>query len=262
MSVSIPRPPRPAVIYPDEDGNPIAENTLQFQWIVTIKGGLDSVFRDRADVFVAGDLLWYPVEGEPKIRVAPDTMVAFGRPKGHRGSYKQWEEAGIPPQVVFEVLSPGNRADEMLAKFRFYEKYGVEEYYVYDPDENKLSGWVRRGTGLENILEIEGWTSPRLGVQFQVTNDGLTIFGPDGRRFLTYVELARDRDRAEQQLEQAEQQLEQAGQQLEQAGQQLEREKEQRAEGEAQRAKAERRAEVLAAKLRALGVDTETLNGS
>ena len=248
MSVSIPRPPRPAVIYPDEDGNPIAENTLQFEWIVTIKGGLDSLYRDRADVFVAGDLLWYPVEGEPKIRVAPDTMVAFGRPKGYRGSYKQWEEDGIPPQAVFEVLSPGNRADEMLAKFRFYEKYGVEEYYVYDPDEIKLSGWIRHGTGLENIVEIEGWTSPRLGVQFQVTKDGLTIFGPDGRRFLTFVELARDRDRAEQQLEQA--------------GQQLDREKEQRAGAEEQRAKAERRAEVLAAKLRALGVDTETLNGS
>jgi hypothetical protein len=34
MSVSIPRPPRPAVVYPDSDGNPIAENTLQFEWIV------------------------------------------------------------------------------------------------------------------------------------------------------------------------------------------------------------------------------------
>jgi hypothetical protein len=37
MSVSIPRAPRPAVVYPDGDGNPIAENTLQFEWIVTIR---------------------------------------------------------------------------------------------------------------------------------------------------------------------------------------------------------------------------------
>src|SRR5271170_3739299 len=130
MSVSIPRPPRPAVVYPDNDGNPIAENTLQFEWIVTIKGGIDTVYRDDPDVFVAGDLLWYPVEGDPKTRAAPDTMVAFGRPKGYRGSYKQWEEGGIAPQVVFEVLSPGNRPDEMLAKFRFYERFGVEEYYI------------------------------------------------------------------------------------------------------------------------------------
>ena len=104
-----PLAPRTGVIYPDSDGQPMADNTLQFRWIVTIKEGLAHLFMDRPDVFVAGDLLWYPVEGDPKTRIAPDAMVAFGRPKGDRGSYKQWEEGGIAPQVVFEVLSPGNR---------------------------------------------------------------------------------------------------------------------------------------------------------
>ncbi len=32
-------------------------------------------------------------------------MVVFGRPKGDRGSYKQWLENQIAPQVVFEILS-------------------------------------------------------------------------------------------------------------------------------------------------------------
>ena len=122
MSVSISKPPSPEIIYPDSDGEPMAENTLQFQWIVTIKEGLDWVFRDRPDVFVAGDLLWYPVEGEPEDPQAPDAMVVFGRPKGYRGSYKQWEEGGIAPQVVFEVLSPGNRPRQMIEKFEFYER--------------------------------------------------------------------------------------------------------------------------------------------
>jgi Uma2 family endonuclease len=36
--------------------------------------------------------------------------------------------------VVFEILSPGNRLAEMMAKFEFYDRYGVEEYYIYDPD--------------------------------------------------------------------------------------------------------------------------------
>ena len=58
--------------------------------------------------FVAGDLLWYAQQGDPTERLAPDAMVVFGRPKGDRGSYKQWEEDGIAPQVVWEVLSPGN----------------------------------------------------------------------------------------------------------------------------------------------------------
>ena len=85
MSTAITTPP-PAVHYPDSDGQPVADNTLQFQWIVTIKGNLDLVFRDRDDVFVAGDHLINPVEGDADTRQAPDVYVAFGRPKGHRGS--------------------------------------------------------------------------------------------------------------------------------------------------------------------------------
>ena len=96
------------------------------------QAGLDAVFLDRADVFVGGDLLWYRVGATTRPDL-PDVMVAFGRPKIYRGSYKQWEEEGIPPQVVFEVLSPGNRVEEMLRKFRFYEQYGVEEYYLFTP---------------------------------------------------------------------------------------------------------------------------------
>jgi hypothetical protein len=44
------------------------------------------MFRNREDVFVAMDLLWYPVKGKPKIRLAPDVLVALGRPKGPRRS--------------------------------------------------------------------------------------------------------------------------------------------------------------------------------
>ncbi len=108
------------VVYPESDGQPMADNTVQFQWITTIKGGLDAVFMNDPNVFVAGDLLWYPVEGDNTIRRAPDVMVVFGRPKGHRGSYLQWREDNIAPQVVFEILSPGNRLGESERKFAFY----------------------------------------------------------------------------------------------------------------------------------------------
>ena len=76
------------VIYPDSDGKPMADNTKQFDWIVTLVGGLQVLFVNDPNVFVAGDLLWYPVEGDNKTRIAPDALVAFGRPQGHRGSYK------------------------------------------------------------------------------------------------------------------------------------------------------------------------------
>src|SRR5262249_339924 len=151
-----------AVVYPDSDGMPMSDNTLQFEWITTIKLGLDDVFRDREDVFVAGDLLWYPVEGQPDIRIGPDVLVAFGRPGGYRGSYKQWEEGGIPPQVVFEILSPNNSLHEMVRKLRFYERYGVEEYYSYDRDHRSLEVWGRRPDGGLDLVEYgKEWVSPR-----------------------------------------------------------------------------------------------------
>ncbi len=34
-----------SIIYPDSDGKPMADNTKQFDWIVTIKGGLEVLFR-------------------------------------------------------------------------------------------------------------------------------------------------------------------------------------------------------------------------
>jgi Uma2 family endonuclease len=192
-------PPRPAIVYPDSDGQPMADNTLQFRWIVTITGGLDALFADDPDVFVAGDLLWYPVEGQPGIRTAPDALVVFGRPKGDRGSYRQWEERAIAPQVVFEVLSPGNRAGEMERKFQFYERYGVDEYYIYDPDHGDLVGWCRAGSLLEEIPQMNGYESPRLKIRFYPGEvpDALIITGPDGKRFLSYAELAQQRALAE-----------------------------------------------------------------
>lgn len=188
------------VVYPESDGQPMADNTEQFRWIVTIQGGLDALFKDDINVFVAGDLLWYPVEGDNKIRQAPDVMAVFGRPKGKRGSYQQWREDNIPPQVVFEVASPGNRFGEMLRKFRFYERYGVEEYYLYDP-EGDLTGWLRSGETLNEIELITGWVSPRLGVSFELSDQELQLYRPDGQKFLSYVELDRQRELAEAKAE-------------------------------------------------------------
>ena len=154
MNTQIQLPSQSQVIYPESDGQLMADNTKQFRWIVTIQGGLDALFKDDPNVFVAGDLLWYPVEGDNTISKAPDVMVVFGRPKGDRGSYQQWQENNIAPQVVFEILSPGNRLTEMLNKLRFYERYGVEEFYIYDPERDDLSGWLRSGEELREIDEV------------------------------------------------------------------------------------------------------------
>lgn len=227
------------VFYPERDGNPIAENTQQFKWIELLKGGFEALFADVADVFVAADLLWYPLESNTSLRVAPDVMVVFGRPKGDRGSYLQWREENIPPQAVFEVLSPSNTPDEMTAKLAFYQRHGVLEYYEYDPVSHALQVWSRSETSapLASLTEPIGWTSPLLGVRFEREDEGdLRIVRPDGRSFATYVELDRQHEEADRRRLIAEEQLQAA---------------------EHQRDRERQRAEQLAARLRAMGIDPD-----
>lgn len=206
-----------AIIYPDSDGKPMSDNTKQYQYIILLQVNLDDMFAENPDVFVAADLLWYPVQGRPSIRAAPDTMVVLGRPKGHRGSYKQWEEAGIAPQIAFEILSPGNTWKEMSDKRKFYERYGVQEYYEYDPDNGTLEVWLRDEEGLRPISFVGGWTSPLLEITLRLEANGdLNVFYPDGNPFLPPAESRRmarvamneavqERERAEQERERAEQ---------------------------------------------------------
>lgn len=222
------------IIYPESDGKPMAENDVQYRWIVTIKENLNAMLPD----YVASDLFWYPVEANSYIVQAPDVMVAFGRPKGDRGSYRQWEENNVAPAVVFEILSPSNTYLEMQKKRLFYEQYGVEEYYVYNPQGNVLEVWIRRDDRLHLQPNPDGWVSPRLGIRFEVNHPQLVLYRPDGERFLTVQELFLERDQARHEKEQAVQM----------------------AETERQRAETERqRAEHLAERLRALGVDPDQM---
>ena len=49
----------------------------------------------------------------------------------------------------------------MIKKLLFYQNYGVEEYYIYDPNTLEFIGSQRVGDRLEEIAEINGWVSPR-----------------------------------------------------------------------------------------------------
>jgi Uma2 family endonuclease len=202
MVIQAQTPPAAPIVYPESDGQPMADNTKQFEWIVFLKKNLDVLFAAHPDVFVAGDLLWYPLQGRNQRFTAPDVMVVFGRPKGDRGSYKQWEEANIAPQVVFEILSPSNRPDEMARKLLFYERHGVEEYYFYDPDTNGFEAWVRGDDGLDFMRFEATWTSPRLQVRFNLAADGMQVFYPSGQPFLKHTEVAEQLAQTSQQLAQ------------------------------------------------------------
>lgn len=248
-------PSVPEVTYPESDGKPMADNTRQFRWIVTIQQNLDWLYADNPEVFVAGDLLWYPVEGRNTIVNAPDVLVVFGRPKGDRGSYQQWKEDNIPPQVVFEILSPSNTMREMERKVLFYDRYGVEEYYIYDPDANQLDGWLRQAEGLEMIADMTHWISPRLQIRFEPSEPELKIYRPDGQPFLRYAEIGARLELEQQRVEQERQRAEQEHQRAEQERQRAEQERQRAEQAEAELEQQRQRAEQLLERLREMGIE-------
>lgn len=199
--------------YPSSDGKPMADNTKQARWIIMLYNNLHGLFQHE-NVFIAADLLWYPLEGDPKTCQAPDVMLAFGRPKGDRPSYQQWKEGGIAPQVVFEVLSPGNTPMEMFRKQAFYQRHGVEELILIEPgrkegDPESFLPYLRQQDQLSaGDFDLVDWISPRLGVRFRQQENRVQLFYPDGSPFQSFEAIQAERDRARQEAESEKQRAE------------------------------------------------------
>lgn len=159
-----------AIVYPSSDGQPMAENELQGWQIMALATALRAHFRDRPDVHVGADLLWYPVEGDPSTSRAPDVFVVPGRPAAPpRPSWLQWQEDGVPLRHVIEILSPSNTPSEMSRKRRWYSRYGVEEYLVFDPEDGLLEVHVRTDLGLVPVdVALPWWSSVVEGIGYRV----------------------------------------------------------------------------------------------
>jgi hypothetical protein len=105
-----------------------------------------------------------------------------------------------------------------LNELLFYDRYGVEEYYLYDPDTNRLRGWIRTEIALEEIDDFPNYVSPRLGIWFDVTTNPMQIYRPNGEKFLSYDELDQELQQVRQQAEQAQQRAEELAERLWQMG--------------------------------------------
>ena len=119
--------------YPGCDGKPMSENVAQWRSLQNDGSVLMCRYEHDPNVLVAGDVLVYPKQGQPKINVAPDLLVALGVPKlPHRSSYKVWVEGKVP-DFVMEVASPGTWEADRGPKKALYAEVGVREYWLFDP---------------------------------------------------------------------------------------------------------------------------------
>ncbi|MEZ6128408.1 MAG: Uma2 family endonuclease [Planctomycetaceae bacterium] len=122
--------------YPESDGKPMGETDLHRNWMIRIL----QIFEQRyakQQVYIAGDLLVYYLEGTPSRFIVPDCFVVLDHSPGLRRTFQTWKEKRVP-DVVFEVTSRGTSSVDIIDKPVIYEKMGVKEYFLYDPTADYL----------------------------------------------------------------------------------------------------------------------------
>jgi Uma2 family endonuclease len=110
----------------------LGETDIHRQEILDAIAALTEYYRLEAQTYVAGNLMFYYEEGNPRASLSPDVFVVRGIPKGLRRTYKLWEE-GRAPDMVIEVTSRSTRREDMQHKRTLYARIGVQEYFLYDP---------------------------------------------------------------------------------------------------------------------------------
>jgi Uma2 family endonuclease len=164
--------------YPSSDGQPMAETPLHVETIILLHQALQDFFHDRPDVFIASDVFWYWEEGNRNARIAPDVMVVPEvEPKdlSERRSFLSWEEGGAIPSAVFEIASRGTWEEDLEDKYDTYERLGVREYFVFDPEGAYLvpvlQGWRLHGKTYRRIKTAA--IESRLG--FRLRPEGMML---------------------------------------------------------------------------------------
>ena len=157
------------VLYPCSDGRPMADNVWQSRAILKAAGDLEVA---HPDALAVADILVYPEEGNPRNRIAPDVLVAFGVGTHSRSSYLVWEE-GKPPDWVLEVASPSTAANDLDFKRRAYAAMGVPEYWLFDPKGDVFPAGQPRLQGL--ALSDGGYVrlAPRLADGLEMIRSGV-----------------------------------------------------------------------------------------
>ena len=184
-----------SIVYPDSDGEPMAENDHQLTAMIDAITTLRAWFADREDVYPGGDMLMYYKMNDNETRVAPDVFVVFGvESRRKRDSWIVWRE-GKAPDIVMELASGSTWRRDMREKRDIYAEMGVTEYWRFDPTSNyfipPLVGerladgeyvTIEIRTGSEGILRGH---STVLGLDVCVLPDGnMRFYDPVSRQWL------------------------------------------------------------------------------
>ncbi len=223
------------------------ESYLHLQQLLLLMKCLDWLWQDKNDYFAAGNLTIYysPEQKKTENFRGPDFFVVLNTERKPRKSWVVWEEGGKYPNVIIELLSNSTANIDRTNKKEIYQDiFRTPEYFWFSPETLEFKGFgLLQGTYEELQPNEQGrlW-SKQLNLFLGVYEGKLRFFTPEGILVPTPEESAQAE---KQQREIAEQRVIEA---------------EEIAEAERQQRQAEQqRNERLAAKLRELNIDPDTL---
>ena len=146
---------------PSEDGVP-----LETPWHRSAMNLLIDITlyhnRDRDDFFVGGNMfIYYSVEQKYSEDFrGPDFFYVEGvEGRRPRDKWAIWMEEGKYPDVIMELSSSSTEKIDRTEKKELYEKtFRTAEYYIYDPQANRLDGWRLIGAHYQKAQPNDrGW---------------------------------------------------------------------------------------------------------
>ncbi len=152
----VPRPPSGSEL-PCEDGIPMESNWHRLQMnllIDTIERG----FEGRSDYFAGGNMFIYfsALQARNQDFRGPDFFVVQGCERRDRDSWVVWEEDGLLPDVIVELMSPSTKREDTGRKRDVYERVmRVPQYFYYDPATRTLTGLTLGDGGQYRPIEPE-----------------------------------------------------------------------------------------------------------
>ncbi|MBD1908610.1 MULTISPECIES: Uma2 family endonuclease [Cyanophyceae] len=229
-------------LYSDE---PEMESSLHYMQLLLLVSCLEWLWRDREDFFIGANLTIYFSRQQLRNRDfrGPDFFLVKQTQKRPRNAWVVWEEDGKYPNLIIELLSTSTATtDRTLKKDLYQDRFRTPEYFWFSPDTLEFEGWRLMGNRYQEIaLNDMGWRwSEELGLYLGVEQGQLRYFTPEGDRVPTPEEAAQQ---AIQNAQQAQAQAQQAQAQAQQAQAELEQER--------------LRAQLLAERLRSLGLDPD-----
>ncbi|MBM3459932.1 MAG: Uma2 family endonuclease, partial [Armatimonadetes bacterium] len=141
----------PPEAFPDSDGIPLETRDVYTAAALLRETILRADLRPDMDVGV--NQFVYVDPTDPSKSLGPDLWVAVGVPPRNRQRWEAWTEGKLP-DLVMEMVSPTSVKRDTVDKVLEYGRYGVREYFWFDPISLRWAGYRNRA-GIMQPIRLE-----------------------------------------------------------------------------------------------------------